>query len=410
MANIELLEKTLPVAPLKLAALESCKELAQKVNDYIVSFRENTINEVTESPLYVNYRTNNYLVECNCPRFGSGEAKGVIKETIRGTDLFIMSDVCNYSLTYSVNGHLNHMSRESGQRNRICAYREHLNHMSPDDHFQDIKRVIAASTGKAHRVNVIMPFLYESRQHKRTKRESLDCALALEELKDMGVANILTFDAHDPRVQNAIPLSGFDNFTPQYQFMKALFRAVPDLKVSKDHLMIVSPDEGAMHRAVYFSNVLGVDMGMFYKRRDYSTIVNGKNPIVAHEFLGDDVAGKDVIIVDDMISSGESMLDVAKKLKDRNAARVFVCTTFGLFTDGFEKFDEYYKKGYLDKVVTTNLTYLPPAVDEREYFVKADMSKFLALIIDSLNHDLTIGAVMNPTDKIHKLLQKYHQV
>ena len=390
MANIELLEKTLPVAPLKLAALESCKELAQKVNDYIVSFRENTINEVTESPLYVNYRTNNYLVECNCPRFGSGEAKGVIKETIRGTDLFIMSDVCNYSLTYSVNGH--------------------LNHMSPDDHFQDIKRVIAASTGKAHRVNVIMPFLYESRQHKRTKRESLDCALALEELKDMGVANILTFDAHDPRVQNAIPLSGFDNFTPQYQFMKALFRAVPDLKVSKDHLMIVSPDEGAMHRAVYFSNVLGVDMGMFYKRRDYSTIVNGKNPIVAHEFLGDDVAGKDVIIVDDMISSGESTLDVAKKLKDRNAARVFVCTTFGLFTDGFEKFDEYYKKGYLDKVVTTNLTYLPPAVDEREYFVKADMSKFLALIIDSLNHDLTIGAVMNPTDKIHKLLQKYHQV
>ena len=352
MANIELLEKTLPVAPLKLAALESCKELAQKVNDYIVSFRENTINEVTESPLYVNYRTNNYLVECDCPRFGSGEAKGVIKETIRGTDLFIMSDVCNYSLTYSVNGH--------------------LNHMSPDDHFQDIKRVIAASTGKAHRVNVIMPFLYESRQHKRTKRESLDCALALEELKDMGVANILTFDAHDPRVQNAIPLSGFDNFTPQYQFMKALFRAVPDLKVSKDHLMIVSPDEGAMHRAVYFSNVLGVDI--------------------------------------DMISSGESMLDVAKKLKDRNAARVFVCTTFGLFTDGFEKFDEYYKKGYLDKVVTTNLTYLPPAVDEREYFVKADMSKFLALIIDSLNHDLTIGAVMNPTDKIHKLLQKYHQV
>ena len=390
MANIELLEKTLPVAPLKLAALESCKVLAQKVNDYIVSFRENTINEVTESPLYVNYRTNNYLVECDCPRFGSGEAKGVIKETIRGTDLFIMSDVCNYSLTYSVNGH--------------------LNHMSPDDHFQDIKRVIAASTGKAHRVNVIMPFLYESRQHKRTKRESLDCALALEELKDMGVANILTFDAHDPRVQNAIPLSGFDNFTPQYQFMKALFRAVPDLKVSKDHLMIVSPDEGAMHRAVYFSNVLGVDMGMFYKRRDYSTIVNGKNPIVAHEFLGDDVAGKDVIIVDDMISSGESMLDVAKKLKDRNATRVFVCTTFGLFTDGFEKFDEYYKKGYLDKVVTTNLTYLPPAVDEREYFVKADMSKFLALIIDSLNHDLTIGAVMNPTDKIHKLLQKYHQV
>ena len=388
MANIELLEKTLPVAPLKLAALESCKVLAQKVNDYIVSFRENTINEVTESPLYVNYRTNNYLVECDCPRFGSGEAKGVIKETIRGTDLFIMSDVCNYSLTYSVNGH--------------------LNHMSPDDHFQDIKRVIAASTGKAHRVNVIMPFLYESRQHKRTKRESLDCALALEELKDMGVANILTFDAHDPRVQNAIPLSGFDNFTPQYQFMKALFRAVPDLKVSKDHLMIVSPDEGAMHRAVYFSNVLGVDMGMFYKRRDYSTIVNGKNPIVAHEFLGDDVAGKDVIIVDDMISSGESMLDVAKQIKARGANRVFVCTTFGLFTDGFEKFDDYYEKGYIDRVITTNLTYLPAEAKEKPYFLIADMSKFIALIIDSMNHDISIGKVMDPTEKIHRLLAKHN--
>ena len=389
MPNIQLLEKTLP-APLRIAALESCLPLAQKVDDYIVTFRKSALESMQSSALYANYKKDSYLLKTSCPRFGSGEAKGMIHESVRGADLFVMVDVCNYSLTYSVNGH--------------------LNHMSPDDHFQDIKRVIAASTGKAHRVNVIMPFLYESRQHKRTKRESLDCALALEELKDMGVANILTFDAHDPRVQKAIPLSGFDNFTPQYQFMKALFRAVPDLKVSKDHLMIVSPDEGAMHRAVYFSNVLGVDMGMFYKRRDYSTIVNGKNPIVAHEFLGDDVAGKDVIIVDDMISSGESMLDVAKKLKDRNAARVFVCTTFGLFTDGFEKFDEYYKKGYLDKVVTTNLTYLPPAVDEREYFVKADMSKFLALIIDSLNHDLTIGAVMNPTDKIHKLLQKYHQV
>lgn len=390
MANIELLEKTLPVAPLKLAALESCKELAQKVNDYIVSFRENTINEVTESPLYVNYRTNNYLVECNCPRFGSGEAKGVIKETIRGTDLFIMSDVCNYSLTYSVNGH--------------------LNHMSPDDHFQDIKRVIAASTGKAHRVNVIMPFLYESRQHKRTKRESLDCALALEELKDMGVANILTFDAHDPRVQNAIPLSGFDNFTPQYQFMKALFRAVPDLKVSKDHLMIVSPDEGAMHRAVYFSNVLGVDMGMFYKRRDYSTIVNGKNPIVAHEFLGDDVAGKDVIIVDDMISSGESMLDTCKELKERKAAKAIVCCTFGLFTNGLEKFDEYFEKGYLDYVITTNLNYRPKELFDRKWYLEADMSKYTAAIINSLNHDRSIGATLSPTEKIQKLVRKRQQI
>ena len=386
--NIEALEKTLPTAPMKLVAMESCKDLGQKVNDYLVSFRKDTINEITDSPLYANYKSNSYLVDCSCPRFGSGEAKGILKETIRGTDLFIMTDVCNYSLTYSVNGH--------------------LNHMSPDDHYQDLKRIISAATGKAHRINVIMPFLYESRQHKRTKRESLDCALALEELTAMGVENIITFDAHDPRVQNAIPLSGFDSFDPPYQFMKALFKAVPDLIVDKEHLMIISPDEGAMHRAVYFSNVLGVDMGMFYKRRDYSTIVNGKNPIVAHEFLGDDVTGKDVIIVDDMISSGESMLDVAKKLKERGAGRVFVCTTFGLFTEGFDKFDDYYEKGYITKVITTNLTYLPSIVNEKPYFVTADMSKFLALIIDSLNHDVTIGNVLNPTDKIHTLLEKHN--
>ncbi len=386
--NIEALEKTLPTAPMKLVAMESCKDLGQKVNDYLVSFRKDTINEITDSPLYANYKSNSYLVDCSCPRFGSGEAKGILKETIRGTDLFIMTDVCNYSLTYSVNGH--------------------LNHMSPDDHYQDLKRIISAATGKAHRINVIMPFLYESRQHKRTKRESLDCALALEELTAMGVENIITFDAHDPRVQNAIPLSGFDSFDPPYQFMKALFKAVPDLIVDKEHLMIISPDEGAMHRAVYFSNVLGVDMGMFYKRRDYSTIVNGKNPIVAHEFLGDDVTGKDVIIVDDMISSGESMLDVAKKLKERGAGRVFVCTTFGLFTEGFDKFDDYYEKGYINKVITTNLTYLPSVVNEKPYFVTADMSKFLALIIDSLNHDVTIGKVLNPTDRIHALLEKHN--
>ncbi|SCH31231.1 Ribose-phosphate pyrophosphokinase [uncultured Clostridium sp.] len=386
--NIEALEKTLPAAPMKLVAMESCKDLGQKVNDYLVSFRKDTINEITNSPLYANYKSNSYLVDCSCPRFGSGEAKGILKETIRGTDLFIMTDVCNYSLTYSVNGH--------------------LNHMSPDDHYQNLKRIISAATGKAHRINVIMPFLYESRQHKRTKRESLDCALALEELTAMGVENIITFDAHDPRVQNAIPLSGFDSFDPPYQFMKALFKAVPDLIVDKEHLMIISPDEGAMHRAVYFSNVLGVDMGMFYKRRDYSTIVNGKNPIVAHEFLGDDVTGKDVIIVDDMISSGESMLDVAKKLKERGAGRVFVCTTFGLFTEGFDKFDDYYEKGYITKVITTNLTYLPSIVNEKPYFVTADMSKFLALIIDSLNHDVTIGNVLNPTDKIHTLLEKHN--
>ena len=388
MPNIKLMEEALPVAPLKIAALESCRELGQKVNDYIVRFRQETLRESLDSPLFSSYQLENYLIECKCPRFGTGEAKGIIGESIRGKDLFLMVDVCNYSLTYTVNGH--------------------LNHMSPDDHYQDLKRIISAATGKAHRINVIMPFLYESRQHKRTKRESLDCALALEELMEMGVSDIITFDAHDPRVQNAIPLQGFDNFNPPYQFMKALLRAEPDLSVDKDHLMVVSPDEGAMHRAVYFSNVLGVNMGMFYKRRDYSTVVGGKNPIVAHEFLGDDIKGKNVIIVDDMISSGESMLDVAKQLKERGAGRVFVCTTFGLFTEGFDKFDDYYENGYIDRVITTNLTYLPPAAYEKPYFVVADLSKFIALIIDSLNHDITIGSGLNPTDKIHALLERHN--
>ena len=387
MPNIKLMENALPIAPLKIAALDSCKDLGQKVNDYIVQFRQQTLKESLDSPLFSSYQLDNYLVKCNCPRFGSGEAKGLISESIRGKDLFIMVDVCNYSLTYKVNGH--------------------LNHMSPDDHYQDLKRIISAANGKAHRLNVIMPFLYESRQHKRTKRESLDCALALQELIDMGVDNILTFDAHDPRVQNSIPLHGFDNFNPPYQFMKALLRAEPELIVDKEHLMIVSPDEGAMHRAVYFSNVLGVNMGMFYKRRDYSTIINGKNPIVAHEFWGDDIHGKDIIIIDDMISSGESMLDVARQIKERGASRVFVCTTFGLFTEGFDIFDDYYNKGYIDRVITTNLTYLPPVAYEKPYFVVADMSKFIALIIDALNHDISIGAVLNPTDKIHALLKKH---
>ena len=384
--NIELLEKTLPVAPLKIVAMESCRELGQKINDYIVSFRQNTINEVSESSLYVNYKSNNYLVDCECPRFGTGEAKGILRETIRGTDLFIMTDVCNYSLTYTVSGH--------------------LNHMSPDDHYQDLKRIISAATGKARRINVIMPFLYESRQHKRTKRESLDCALALEELTEMGVSNIITFDAHDPRVQNAIPLSGFDSFSPSYQFMKAIFRAVPDLIPDKDHLMIISPDEGAMHRAVYLSNILGVDMGMFYKRRDYSTIVNGKNPIVAHEFLGDSVEGKDVVIIDDMISSGESMLDVAKQLKERNAKRVFICTTYGLFTDGLDKFDDYYNRGWIDKVITTNLNYRIPELLTKPYYIEANMSKYLASIIDIINHDVSVEKVRSSNDKIMELMRK----
>lgn len=389
MPNIKLMETALPIAPLKIAALDSCKELGQKVDQYTVQFRQDALRESLDSPLFSSYQLDTYLVGCQCPRFGTGEAKGLIHESIRGKDLFIIVDVCNYSLTYTVNGH--------------------KNHMSPDDHYQDLKRIISAANGKAHRLNVLMPFLYESRQHKRTKRESLDCALALQELTDMGVDNIITFDAHDPRVQNSIPLHGFDSFNPPYQFIKALLRAEPNLLVDKDHLMIVSPDEGAMHRAVYFSNVTGVNMGMFYKRRDYSTVVKGKNPIVAHEFLGDDIHGKDVIIVDDMISSGESMLDVAKQIKERGAKRVFVCTTFGLFTEGFGIFDDYYNKGYIDRVITTNLTYLPPEAYEKPYFVVADMSKFIALIIDSLNHDITIGKVLNPTDKIHGLLAQHNQ-
>ena len=381
--------ENIPVGSLGMIPIDGCQELGGKVNDYLVKWRKEAVAKTKDDVVFHDYQKETYIIDAKVPRFGSGEAKGIINESVRGKDIYLMVDVCNYSLTYSLSGH--------------------TNHMSPDDHYQDLKRIISAATGKARRINVIMPFLYESRQHKRTKRESLDCAFALEELTAMGVSNIITFDAHDPRVQNAIPLKGFDNFTPPYQFMKALLRAEPDLKVDKDHLMIISPDEGAMHRAVYFSNVLGVDMGMFYKRRDYSTIVNGKNPIVAHEFLGDDLAGKNAIIIDDMISSGESMLDVAKQIKERGANRVFVCTTFGLFTDGFAKFDDYYEKGYIDRVITTNLTYLPSELYEKPYFVMADMSKFLALIIDSLNHDITIGSVMNPTDKIHKLLEKHQK-
>ena len=378
--------ETIPTGALGIIPLESCREIGEKVDKYLVKWRCVREHEHEDDIAFKGYLRDTYVINASCPRFGSGEAKGMIHETIRGYDLYIMTDVTNYSLTY-----------------KLCG---NENHMSPDDHYQDLKRIISASTGKAHRVNVIMPFLYESRQHKRTKRESLDCAMALEELTAMGVSNILTFDAHDPRVQNAIPLNGFDSFNPLYQFIKALFKAEPDLKADKDHLMIISPDEGAMQRAVYFSNVLGVDMGMFYKRRDYSTIVNGKNPIVAHEFLGDDVHGKTVIIIDDMISSGESMLDVTRQLKDRGAERVFVCTTFGLFTEGLDKFDEYYEKGYLDRLITTNLTYLPPQLHDKPYFIEADMSKFLALIIDSMNHSTSISAVMNPTDKIHDLLAK----
>lgn len=381
--------ETIPVGPLGLIALDSHKELGKKVNDYLVSWRQERNHEHKNSLSFQGYERDSYLINAEVPRFGSGEAKGVIRQSVRGADLYLLVDVCNYSMTYN-----------------LCGY---TNHMSPDDHFQDLKRIIAAVGGKARRINVIMPFLYESRQHKRTHRESLDCAMALEELVNMGVSNIITFDAHDPRVQNAIPLSGLDNFMPTYQFVKALFKHDNTLRIDKDHLMVISPDEGAMSRAVYLANNLGVDMGMFYKRRDYSKVINGRNPIVAHEFLGSSVEGKTVIVVDDMIASGESMLDTAKELKERKAEKVVVCCTFGLFTAGFEKFDEFYQKGYIDSVVTTNLNYRSPELFTKEWYVEADMSKYIAAIINSLNHDVSIGNSLSPTDKIQKLIRKYNE-
>ena len=389
MSDLKVLEHALPVAPLKIAALESCTELGQKVNDYIVQFRKDTSKETLSSPVFSSYQMDNYLIECRCPRFGSGEAKGTIRETVRGKDLFVMVDVCNYSLTYSVNGH--------------------LNHMSPDDHYQDLKRIISAVGGKARRINVIMPFLYESRQHKRSSRESLDCAIALQELVKMGVENIITFDAHDPRVQNAIPLHGFETVRPSYQFIKNLLRNQKDLCIDSDHMMVISPDEGGMSRAIYIANVLGLDMGMFYKRRDYTCVVNGRNPIVAHEFLGSDVKGKDMIIIDDMISSGESALEVAAALKKRNARKIFICSTFGLFTNGLEIFDDAYQKGIIDRVLTTNLIYQSPELLERDWYVNCNMSKYVAYLIDTLNHDTSISDLLDPNDKIQNLLAKYRK-
>ena len=391
MLNQHVFNDRLPVAPLKIAALESCTDLATKVNNHIVNFRRNDTEELLRRQQNLQYRgydVDSYLLNISCPRFGSGEAKGVVNESVRGTDVFVMADVTNHSLTYKMAGY--------------------MNHMSPDDHYQDLKRVIAACATTAHRINVIMPFLYESRQHKRSHRESLDCAMALEELVNMGVSNIITFDAHDPRVQNAIPLSGFDNFMPTYQFIKALFKHDNTLQIDKDHLMVISPDEGAMGRAVYLANNLGVDMGMFYKRRDYSKVVNGRNPIVAHEFLGSSVEGKTVIIVDDMIASGESMLDTAKSLKERKAAKVVVCCTFGLFTNGLEKFDEFYAKGYIDSVVTTNLNYRAPELLTRDWYVEADVSKFIAAIINSLNHDVSLENALTSTEKIQSLIKRYN--
>ncbi len=390
MPNLRELENAMPVAPLKIIPLSSMAEMGKRINEYMVDFRNYVNNDrVKNDPAFHGYIEDSYLVDMECPRFGSGEGKAVFNESIRGKDVFILVDVCNHSITYKVNGY--------------------TNHMSPDDHYQDLKRVIAACQGKAHRINVIMPFLYEGRQHKRSGRESLDCAYALTELRDMGVSNLITFDAHDPRVANATPLSGFDNFTTPYQFIRALLNAEDDLIVDKDHLLVISPDEGALDRAIYFATVLGVDTGMFYKRRDYSTIVNGKNPIVAHEFLGDNIEGKDIIIMDDMISSGGSMLDTAKQLKEMKARRVYICTTFGLFTDGFEAFDEAYAKGHFDKVITTNLNYLPPEIYTKPYFIEADMSKFITSLIDFMNHDVSLSNVIETTEKIQHFLNEYSE-
>ena len=379
--------ETIPVGSLGMIALEGCRPLGEKIDQYLVKWRTERESEHKDSLAFSGYQRDSYLLGAKVPRFGSGEAKGMLLQSARGTDLYLLVDVANYSLTYCLCGH--------------------ENHMSPDDHYQDLKRIIAAVGGKARRITVIMPFLYEGRQHKRTSRESLDCALALQELTKMGVDNIITFDAHDPRVQNAIPLHGFETVQPAYQFIKGLLKNVKDLQIDSDHMMVISPDEGGMRRAIYIANVLGLDMGMFYKRRDYTRIVNGRNPIVAHEFLGTSVEGKDMIIIDDMISSGESVLEVAAALKDRGARNIFVFSTFGLFTNGLDKFDKAYESGYISKVLTTNLIYQTPELLQREWYINCDMSKYIAYIIDTLNHDSSISDLLNPNERIQNIVSKY---
>ncbi len=379
--------ETIPVGSLGIIPLEGCKTLGEKVDNYLVKWRTARESEHKDSLAFSGYQRNSYILQAKVPRFGTGEAKGMILESVRGTDLYLLVDVANYSLTYSMFGR--------------------QNHMSPDDHYQDLKRVIAAVGGKARRITVIMPYLYESRQHKRTARESLDCALALQEMVRMGVDNIITFDAHDPRVQNAIPLHGFETVQPAYQFIKGLLKHVPDLSLDTGHMMVISPDEGGMSRAIYMANVLGLDMGMFYKRRDYTRIINGRNPIVAHEFLGSSVDGKDMVIIDDMISSGESVLEVATALKERKARKIFICSTFGLFTNGLERFDKAYESGIIDNVLTTNLIYQTPELLKREWYIDCDMSKYIAYIIDTLNHDASISDLLNPNERIQSVVTRY---
>lgn len=379
--------ETIPVGSLGIIPLEGCKTLGEKVDYYLVKWRTERESEHKDSLAFAGYQRSSYILGAKVPRFGTGEAKGVILESVRGTDLYLLVDVANYSLTYSLCGH--------------------ENHMSPDDHYQDLKRIIAAVGGKARRITVIMPFLYESRQHKRNNRESLDCALALQEMVSMGIDNIITFDAHDPRVQNAIPLHGFETVSPTYQFIKGILQHAKGLTLDADHMMVISPDEGGMSRAIYMANVLGLDMGMFYKRRDYTKVVDGRNPIVAHEFLGTSVEGKDMIIIDDMISSGESALEVAAELKKRKANRIFICSTFGLFTNGLKRFDKAYEDGLIDNVLTTNLIYQTPELLERKWYINCDMSKYIAYIIDTLNHDASISDLLDPNERIQNIVTRY---
>ena len=379
--------ETIPVGSLGVIALDGCRELAERVDDYLIGWREDRENEHKNSLVFSGYMRDSYLLDVSLPRFGSGEGKGMINESVRGMDLYLLVDVCNYSVTYNMFGE--------------------ENHMSPDDHYQNLKRIIAAVGGKARRITVIMPFLYESRQHKRSARESLDCAIALQELAKMGVDNIITFDAHDPRVMNSIPLKGFETVQASYQFIKGLLTNIKDLSIEPEHMMIVSPDEGGMSRAIYMANVLGLDMGMFYKRRDYTRVVDGRNPIVAHEFLGSDVSGKDILVLDDMIASGESVIEVAGELKKRNAGRIFVAATFGLFSLGMEPFDRAVEEGSITGVLTTNLVYQPEELLQRPWYISCDMSKYLAYIIDTLNHDSSISDLLSPNNRIQSLVNRY---
>lgn len=378
--------ETIPYGPLGIIAMPGCEAFADKVDKYLVEWRKTQALEHQGSIAFYGYQRETYKIDISNPRFGSGEGKAVINETVRGYDLYIVTDCFNYSVTYKMYG----MTVPK----------------SPDDHYADLKRVISAASSKAKRISVIMPMLYEGRQHKRSSRESLDCAMALQELVNLGVENIITFDAHDQRVQNAIPHKSFENVMPTYQMIKAIVNTIDDLNVDKDHLMIISPDEGAMNRCIYFATQLGVNLGMFYKRRDYTKVVNGRNPIVEHQYLGNSVKGKDIIIVDDMISSGESMLEVASKLKDLGAARIFVCTTFGLFANGLDVFDKAYKDGVFEKVFTTNGVYQPPELLEREWYQSVELSKYVAYFLDTLNHDLSVSTLLDSSGKIDALLRK----